>query len=132
MKRPLKHYALALYEAVHDPRATLAQVAKNFVQLLERDGVIAKYDAILRLFSQTWDIQKKSAPVSVISARSLSPAQQKSLEAHVQSLTQGGAVQARYTVDPHLLGGAVVSVGDTCIDGSVRRQLATLKKRITT
>lgn len=34
------------------------------------------------------------------------------------------------TVDPSILGGAVVRVGDTVIDGSVRRRLASLKRQL--
>lgn len=36
------------------------------------------------------------------------------------------------TVDPAILGGAVVRVGDTVIDGSVRRRLHLLKQRLAT
>ena len=34
------------------------------------------------------------------------------------------------TVDPRILGGVIVRVGDTVMDGSVRRRLATLKARM--
>ena len=34
------------------------------------------------------------------------------------------------TVDPAIMGGIVVNVGDTVLDGSVRKRLATLKRRM--
>ncbi|MBI4276346.1 F0F1 ATP synthase subunit delta [Candidatus Uhrbacteria bacterium] len=130
MRHPLKHYALALYHAVHEPGATLVDIAKNFVRLLERDGVIAKYDAILRLFLRTWDAEKKVVSVAVVTARPLPHGTRKALEEHVQSAVRAEAVDGHYSVDAALLGGAVMQVGDTRVDGSVRRQLATLKNYI--
>lgn len=40
-------------------------------------------------------------------------------------------VVAHVTVDPAILGGAVVRVGDLVIDGSVRRRLQTLRRQLT-
>jgi F-type H+-transporting ATPase subunit delta len=39
-------------------------------------------------------------------------------------------VVAHITVDPRILGGAVVRVGDTVMDGSVRRKLGALKHKM--
>jgi F-type H+-transporting ATPase subunit delta len=40
----------------------------------------------------------------------------------------GKEVVARFMVDPDILGGAVVRVGDRSRDGSVRRRLAQLRR----
>lgn len=42
----------------------------------------------------------------------------------------GMAVVPHVTVDPGILGGVVVRVGDRVIDGSVRRRLATLRRQM--
>jgi F-type H+-transporting ATPase subunit delta len=39
-------------------------------------------------------------------------------------------VEARYTLDPALIGGAVVRVGSTIYDGSVREQLNRLRAHL--
>jgi F-type H+-transporting ATPase subunit delta len=52
-------------------------------------------------------------------AASLSAAFKKDVVAHV-------------TVDPQILGGAVVRIGDQVMDGSVRRRLAVLRQRMLT
>ena len=51
------------------------------------------------------------------------------LESQVASLT-GKKVRARYATNPELLGGAVVRVGSTIYDGSVRGQLQKLKEQL--
>jgi len=52
----------------------------------------------------------------------------------VERLTQalGREVRAHFRADPSILGGVVVRVGDRILDGSVRRRLATLKRRMLT
>jgi F-type H+-transporting ATPase subunit delta len=44
----------------------------------------------------------------------------------------GKEVVAHLTVDPAIMGGLVVHVGDTVLDGSVRKRLATLRRRMLT
>jgi F-type H+-transporting ATPase subunit delta len=52
----------------------------------------------------------------------------------VERLTQalGREVRAHFRSDPGILGGVVVRVGDRILDGSVRRRLTTLKRRMLT
>jgi F-type H+-transporting ATPase subunit delta len=42
----------------------------------------------------------------------------------------GQRIVAHYSVKPELLGGTIVRVGDTVMDGSVRRRLAVLRRRM--
>jgi F-type H+-transporting ATPase subunit delta len=44
----------------------------------------------------------------------------------------GKDVVPHLTVDPAIMGGVIVHVGDTVLDGSVRKRLATLKRRMLT
>jgi len=46
------------------------------------------------------------------------------------SRAYGKDVVPHFTVNPAILGGVVVRVGDTVLDGSVRRRLSTLKSRM--
>lgn len=44
----------------------------------------------------------------------------------------GKAVTPHLTVDPAIMGGVVINVGDTVLDGSVRRRLSVLRRRMLT
>lgn len=52
----------------------------------------------------------------------------------VARLTQalGREVRAHFRADPRILGGVVVRVGDRILDGSVRRRLTALQRRMLT
>ena len=44
----------------------------------------------------------------------------------------GKQVVPHLTVDPSIMGGVVVHVGDTVLDGSVKKRLASLRRRMLT
>ncbi len=53
----------------------------------------------------------------------------KALTAHLSRMFMK-VVIPHITVDPAIMGGVIVHVGDTVLDGSVRKRLATLKRRM--
>jgi F-type H+-transporting ATPase subunit delta len=69
------------------------------------------------------------ADVYVMSARELNEPEKKELAGALEKLT-GKRVEAHYGVDPELIGGAVVRIGSTIYDGSVRGQLNALRSRL--
>ena len=56
--------------------------------------------------------------------------EEKSLIAQQLSRVFGKDVVPHLTVDPSIMGGVIVNVGDTVLDGSVRKRLATLRRRM--
>jgi F-type H+-transporting ATPase subunit delta len=69
------------------------------------------------------------AEAQITSARELADAEKRSLEAQVQKVT-GKKVRAHFGLDASLLGGAVVRIGSTIYDGSVKGQLERIKEAI--
>jgi F-type H+-transporting ATPase subunit delta len=59
----------------------------------------------------------------------LNTADRAELEAQVGKLA-GSRIRATYREDSSLLGGAIVKVGSTVYDGSVRGQLQQLKQKL--
>jgi F-type H+-transporting ATPase subunit delta len=71
------------------------------------------------------------AEAEVVSARELSAAEKKTLIAALAQRT-GKKITANFREDKTLLGGAIVRVGSTVYDGSVREQLERLRERLAT
>lgn len=69
------------------------------------------------------------ADAQVNSARELNAGERKMLEAQLVGVT-GKKIRAHYAEAPELLGGAVVRIGSTIYDGSVRGQLQRIKEQI--
>jgi F-type H+-transporting ATPase subunit delta len=57
---------------------------------------------------------------------------QKQKQQLLQTLERktGKKIQAKYSLEPELLGGATVRIGDTVYDGSVRTQLNNMRERL--
>ena len=69
------------------------------------------------------------AEAEISSARDLAADERTQLESQLAKTT-GKKVQARYARNPSLLGGALVRIGSTIYDGSVRGQLQAIKEQI--
>ena len=67
--------------------------------------------------------------VEVTSALPLTESEQATVKKDIFSKT-GGSPTINYRIDPSILGGLVVKVGDTVLDGSVTGQLQNLKQNL--
>jgi F-type H+-transporting ATPase subunit delta len=69
------------------------------------------------------------ADAEVFSPSPLDEGQKRDMTRALERLT-GKKVEARFSIDPKLLGGAAVRVGDTIYDGSLRSRLKELRERL--
>ena len=73
---------------------------------------------------------RRSSVAEVRSAIPLDDEQVRRLSASLQQST-GGPVEVKVVIDPDVVGGIVVRMGDTVIDGTVARRLAELRTAMT-
>jgi F-type H+-transporting ATPase subunit delta len=88
---------------------------------------IGQIGEIAEQFRKELDQRMGIADAQVSSARALTAGEKKSLEQRLAAVT-GKTVRATYAEDATLLGGAVVRIGSTVYDGSVRGQLKRIKE----
>ena len=86
-------------------------------------------EPIIAQLEKELDARLGFAEAEILSARPLADAEKREFEAQVGKLT-GKKVRAKYGQDAALLGGAVVRVGSTIYDGSVKGQLERLREAI--
>jgi F-type H+-transporting ATPase subunit delta len=101
----------------------------NLVLLLLRRGLIELLPRISAEFKRLDDERLGITPAIAISAAPLEAAEVSALTSRLEQLTSG-RVELDLQVDPSILGGLVVRVGDRLIDGSVRGRLERLRSRL--
>lgn len=105
------------------------KMVRNFVAVLIDNRRIGALPEIARQFRSELLARMGVAEAEVTTIRELSPDEKRELEAQVAKLT-GKQVQARYATDQAILGGAIIRIGSTIYDGSVKGQLRRLKEAL--
>jgi ATP synthase F1 delta subunit len=101
----------------------------NFLEaLLERHRMPVIFRMRTR-FEQLWDEEKKLLPVEITSSVQLDKAIVQSIGERIGEQT-GQKVELSSKVDPEILGGLVVRVGNFVLDASIRNRLNQLRKQV--
>jgi F-type H+-transporting ATPase subunit delta len=102
----------------------------NFLELLaERHRLPATF-RIRRSFDELWREEHKLLPVEVTSAVELDESLVRSIGDRIEERT-GRKVELTSRVDPDIIGGLVLRVGNRVLDASVQGRLQRLRKQIT-
>ena len=101
----------------------------NFLELLaERHRLPATF-RIRREFDELWREEHKMLPVEVTSAVELDDALVRSIGDRIEERT-GRRIELTSRVDPDIIGGLVLRVGNKVLDASVSGRLARLRRQI--
>jgi len=110
-------------------RIGMFPAVRNFIAVIMEHQRLHELSEILTEYHTIADEQAHLAEAEITSARPLNDPDRADLEAHVAKLA-GGRIRATYHQDPTLLGGAIVRIGSTVYDGSIRAQLQQLKQKL--
>ena len=104
-------------------------VFENFLEaLIERHRMPAIFRIRAR-FEEMWDDEKQLLPVEVTSSVELDKSTVESIGARIGEQT-GRTVELSSKVDPDILGGIVLRVGNFVLDASIRNRLNQLRKQV--
>ena len=101
----------------------------NLIGLMLRRGRIDELPRVAAEFRRLDNERQGITPATATSAVPLSEDDVRAITARLEEMT-GGRVDLDLAVDPDLLGGLVVRVGDRMIDGSVRGRLERLRNQL--
>src|SRR5579864_918968 len=110
-------------------RDGISRPVRNLVAVVIDHRRVRFLSRIIQQVEKELDARLGLVEAEVFSMRELGDAEKRALEAQLARVT-GKKVRARYGQDASLLGGAVVRVGSTFYDGSVKGQLERIKEAI--
>ena len=123
--RAAKHSAIEQLVA----RMGASRTLRNYLFVIvdqRRAGMLVEIE---QAFSRLLDARQGITQAAVTSAMELTAEERAELGAALRKLT-GEKVQAQFATDSGLIGGAVVRIGSTIYDGSVRTQLERMRLRM--
>jgi len=118
----------AVLDAITTRLGTTRQV-RNFLAVLTDHRRLPLFSEILKQLEHELDDRQGFAEAQISTARQLTDDEKRLLEAEITKLI-GKKVKAKYAQDATLLGGAVVQVGSTIYDGSVKGQLEQIREQL--
>jgi F-type H+-transporting ATPase subunit delta len=101
----------------------------NFLELLTEKHRMPVLFRIRRQFGALWAKENKRLGVTVTSAVELDPEVAERIGSEIEKQT-GNTVELQSRVDPDILGGLVVQVGNMVLDTSIRNRLEKLRKSV--
>ncbi len=110
-------------------REGIDKPVRNLVAVLMDHRRLSYLGRIVEQLEKELDARLGFAEAQISTARELGDAEKHTLEAQIEKTT-GKKVRATYGLDASLLGGALVRVGSTIYDGSVKGQLEKIKEAI--
>jgi ATP synthase F1 delta subunit len=104
-------------------------ILENFLQLLIEKHRMPAVFRIRGELDQLWERENRLLPVEVTSAIELDKSTVKQIGDRIGEQT-GQKIELSAKVEPDILGGIVVRVGNSIIDASIRARLEQLRKQV--
>jgi len=116
-----------LRKAVQDGDESLM----NFLELLLEKHRMPAIFRIRRQYDELWEAENRLLPVQVTSAIELEDSTVSQIGDAIGEQT-GQRIELTREVDPDILGGIVLRVGNSVLDASIRHRLEQLRKQVAT
>lgn len=125
VNREAKHAVIEKLAA----RLGASKIIRNFLFVIADHGRTHILPEMVTAFQEVVRQRQGIAEAEVSTAIELSAAQKAEFATTLQRMT-GKRVETKYSLDPALLGGAVVRIGDAIYDGSLRQRLNAMRQRL--
>jgi F-type H+-transporting ATPase subunit delta len=116
-------------DGLHKAVTGTETILNNFLELLIEKHRMPAVFRIRRELDELWQRENKLLPVEVTSAIELDKQTVKHIGDRIGEQT-GQKIELSAKVEPDILGGIVVRVGNSIIDASIRARLEQLRKQV--
>lgn len=107
----------------------VSPLVRRFLHVLVRKGRGTLLPAVVREFGRLADEAEGIREAEVTTSMPLDQESREALQRRLEAWTEG-RVRLRERVDPSILGGLIVRVGDRRLDGSVRSRLEEMRRHL--
>lgn len=113
---------------IFDGRAS--DVVTGFLITVLEKGRISELKNIIEYFTDMVREYNNTAVAYVSSARELDDDKKLQIEKRLLDVTKYEKFEMNYSVDPELIGGMVIRIGDRVLDGSIRQKLNAMSRSL--
>ncbi len=111
-------------------RSGINPTVRNFLAVVMHHLRLGELQDIVDAYLSRADRSGGVADAEITTARPVDEEERRMLEDSILRLSGSSSVRASFHEDPALLGGAVIRLGSTVYDGSVRGQLEQMRQRM--
>jgi F-type H+-transporting ATPase subunit delta len=105
------------------------QTTANFLRLLLDNRRLHNLDQMLDALTRELDIRMNIVSAEVTTAREIGQQEKAALQTQLKAAT-GKEVRLQFRTDPAIIGGVVTRIGSLVYDGSIKNQLAQMKREL--
>jgi F-type H+-transporting ATPase subunit delta len=105
------------------------ELVANFLELLIENHRMPAIFRVRRVYDEMWAKENKLLPVQITSAVALEDKVAKEIAEEIGERT-GRKIDLATEVEPDILGGIIVRVGNSILDASIRNRLERLRKQV--
>jgi F-type H+-transporting ATPase subunit delta len=110
-------------------RLKLRPTSNNFLNLLLNNSRLHELDLMLRALARELDVRTNIVSAEITTAREIGELEKSMLRDKLKGAT-GKEVRLQFHTDPNIIGGVVTRIGSLIYDGSIKNQLAQLKRSL--
>jgi len=102
---------------------------RNFLLAIAREGALEQLPDIVRAFERYTQGANQTISGEIISAVALDDGQRAHISDELRT-RYGNQLELRFNVDPTLIGGLIIRIGDQVLDNSLRARLSTVQRNM--
>ncbi|MCI0339192.1 MAG: ATP synthase F1 subunit delta [Acidobacteria bacterium] len=124
---PLERKRAVLNELLS--RLAFRPTSSNFLQLLLNNSRLHDLNQMLRALTRELDARTNIVSAEITTAREIGEREKVMLRDKLKAATSK-EVRLQFNTDPGIIGGVVTRIGSLVYDGSIKNQLALMKRRL--